>query len=501
LLSGGQEGSPVEAMRLLPAGRHRLRVAGQPTELVVRAIPALVFNVYPSTPQIAPFGTHTWERLAQHTLPNTNMIECHRADLPEGKEWVAQGKSWIINRTAPGLGGEDITAEQALATWREAPGYGTELMSGMQVDEYWAGWDRGKLLATVRSVSALADDPAFKGKLWIPFVVDMYRSDAGLLFMKATLALGWPFSIEKYLGEMPTEADARFHIESALAGTAEGWETALPGSLRRAIFTIMYAYLPYCTTNRCPQADFRVHLEMQLQTLATQPGYFGLWGVQPYRANYVDREIQDFTAALLRHYCIEGQTDRLLQDPYELKHVIDPDFAEGTAQWEVLPAQEGSVTPGQFAGYGTLEGRYPPAHYGDTFLVLTRGQGGPNVLKQEVKGLQAGRLYSLKVISADHQDLTDGKSRQAQTSLSIDVEKADVLPGSFAHPFCSVRGPQPFTRESPFWMTYHWMQFRASGPTAGLTISDWKGADEPGSPVGQETMVNFVELQPVYEAP
>ena len=50
----------------------------------------------------------------------------------------------------------------------------------------------------------------------------VFSSDAGLLFMKATLALGWPFSIEKYLGEMPTEADVRFHIESAFAGAAEG---------------------------------------------------------------------------------------------------------------------------------------------------------------------------------------------------------------------------------------------------------------------------------------
>ncbi len=501
LLSGGEEDGPVEAMRLLPAGRHSLRVTGRPTELIVRAIPALVFNVYPATPQIAPFGTHTWERLAPHTLPNTNMIECHKADLPEAREWVAQGKSWILNRTAPGLRGASVTADQALQVWRDAPGYGTDLMSGMQVDEYWGGWDRDNLLATVRSVGALAQDPAFRGKMWIPFVVRMYNSDAGLLFMKATLALGWPFSIEEYLGEMQTEADDRFHIENALATLAQGWETALPGSLRRAIFTIMYAYLPYCTTNRCPEADFRVHLQMQLQALATQPGYFGLWGVQPYRANYVDQEIQDVTAALLRHYCIEGRTDRLLQDPYELKHVTDPDFTAGTARWEVQSAEEDSVRADQSGGYGTLEGRYPPIHYGDTFLVLRRSEAGPNVVSQQVKGLEAGRRYSLKVISADYQALKDGESRKTETSLSIQVENVAALPGSFAHPFCSARGPEPFSREHPFWMTYHWLQFRATGPTARLSISDWQPDGEPGGPIGQETVINFVELQPVYEAP
>ena len=50
-------------------------------------------------------------------------------------------------------------------------------------------------------------------------------------------------------------------------------------------------------------------------------------------------------------------------------------------------------------------------------------------------------------------------------------------------------------------MTYHWLQFRASGPTATVSLSDWKAAQEPGGPAGQETIVNFVELQPVYEAP
>ena len=384
--------------------------------------------------------------------------------------------------------------------WREAPGFGTELMSGMQVDEYWAGWDRDNLVATTRSMAALADDPAFEGKLWIPFVVRMYSGEAGVLFMKATLAAGWPFSIEEYLGEMPGEAEDRDQINNAFATLAEGWETALPGSLRHAIFTPMYAYLPYCTTNRLPQADFRVHLEMQLQALATQPAFFGLWGIQPYRANYVDEEIQDFTAALLRHYCIEGRTDRLLADPYELRHVADPDFAQGTAQWEVAAAEEGSVQPGTFSGYGSLEGRYPWAAYGETFLVLKRAAARPNVLSQEVKGLEPGRVYSLKVISADHQDLVNGESRETTSALSVQVANADVLPGAFACPFHSARGPEPFTTTHPFWMTYHWLRFRATGPTASLSISDWASDAEPGGPIAQELMVNFVELQPVFEA-
>jgi hypothetical protein len=48
-------------------------------------------------------------------------------------------------------------------------------------------------------------------------------------------------------------------------------------------------------------------------------------------------------------------------------------------------------------------------------------------------------------------------------------------------------------------MTYHWLRFRAMGPTATLTLSDWTKSGEPGGPAGQQIMVNFVEIQPVLD--
>jgi hypothetical protein len=48
-------------------------------------------------------------------------------------------------------------------------------------------------------------------------------------------------------------------------------------------------------------------------------------------------------------------------------------------------------------------------------------------------------------------------------------------------------------------MNYHWRIFRATGAEARLTISDWAAPDDPGGPVGQELMLNFVEVQPYFE--
>ena len=510
-LPGGEESNvltshgaqpPVEAMRLLPAGRYVLAVSGSPTDLVVRAIPGLLYNVYPSQSQIAPFGPNDWQRLSRYTLPNTNMIEGQVIDTPEYREFVAQGKLWIANMQAPGLIDKEAwTPERMLEAWRKPRDWDLAKIGGIQSDEYYPGLANEMIMTTALSVARLAEDPDFSGKLWIPFVVRMYGSELAELFMKVAIGAGWPFSIEVYQGEAPTEQENREAIAARFGECAEGWERAYPGSLRRAILTPMYAYLPYCTTNCYPQADFRVHLDMQMQVLASDPAFFGLWGVQPYRSNYVDPEILDTMGMMLRHYCIEGKTGPMLTDPYELKHVTDPDFEQGTQQWQLAPAESGAITAGEFAGYGQLQGRYPGGAFGDTFLVMKRSARAPNRFSQELGGLQAGRLYSLKLITGDYADLQAGTSRKDQQAVAIQIEGAQVQEGGFSYPFCSARGPAPFTTQNRFWMTYHWLQFRAQGPTAKLTVSDWAKPDALGGPVGQEVMYSFLEVQPVLERP
>jgi hypothetical protein len=266
----------------------------------------------------------------------------------------------------------------------------------------------------------------------------------------------------------------------------------------------MYAYMPFCMTNRCPESDFRVHLDMQMQTLATDPAFFGLGGVQPYRSNYVNEEILNCMGRMLRHYAIEGRTDRMLSDPYELKYIANPDFAEGAKQWQVTAAEEGSVTPGKLAGYGSVQGRYPASLQGDTFMLMRRSAKAANILSQEIKGLTTGRLYSMKLITADYADLKAGKTRQAAVPISVAVDGAALQPGGFSEPFPSDHTKAklaPFnTKESTFWMTYHYLTFRATGPTAQLTIKDWTSDTDPGGPAGQQIMVNFVEIQPVLES-
>jgi hypothetical protein len=244
---------------------------------------------------------------------------------------------------------------------------------------------------------------------------------------------------------------------------------------------------------------------MQMQIMANDPAFFGLYGIEPYRSNYVDEEILNVMAKLLGHYAIEGNTTPFLTDPYELKHIANPDFADGLTSWTVSPAEVNSIIAGNYTGYGNLQGRYPGNNaINNTFAIMTRSAGAPNSLGQQIQGLQNGRLYSLKLITGDYKNLTGNVSSNAAQVLKITVDNgaSDLVvatPARFSQKFKSWFTVNGFNSTHPYWMTYHWLQFRATGPTAQLTIKDWQSDTTPGGPAAQQVMVNFVEIQPVLE--
>jgi hypothetical protein len=86
--------------------------------------------------------------------------------------------------------------------------------------------------------------------------------------------------------------------------------------------------------------------------------------------------------------------------------------------------------------------------------------------------------------------------------LTLTIEGSDVLPEkTFVSMIPNDGLPHelpPFTVRDKFWFNYHQVVFRAKSNTARLTISDWNEQGRPGGPVGQETMCNFIEVQPYW---
>lgn len=145
------------------------------------------------------------------------------------------------------------------------------------------------------------------------------------------------------------------------------------------------------TSDTEPSADYKVYLDMQMNMLANHPDCAGIYGVMAFSAG--DEEYARWIPALYRHYCIEGRTDRLSRDPYELRHLRNPDFRSGLDGWSVAPAEDGGIQIRSFERFGWLEGRFVQDSTGDRFLVSRRGAARPNTLSQTIDPRLPGRRY------------------------------------------------------------------------------------------------------------
>jgi hypothetical protein len=253
-----------------------------------------------------------------------------------------------------------------------------------------------------------------------------------------------------------------------------------------------------------PNVNYAAFLDMQMQFIATAPAFDGTRGLQGYYSLYAGEEVTRLFSRLLRHYAIEGNTERLLSDPYMLTHLTNPDFADGTEGWSLEPAEtDGSTIVAVTAkGFGALQGRFDKTGVGDTALLTKRSPDAPNRFSQQVRDLQPGRLYSLRFITGNYQDLLNGKDNEYLHAVSARVEGVTLIPDkcfqvqSLCHPAYTVG---PFHRGNLYRSNYHQLVFRATGPTARVVFSDWASDSAPGGPEGEQLLWNFIQVQPYFD--
>jgi len=488
-----------EAMLFLKRGEHRLTIdSAKGLRLDIRGIPEIAYCYYPTNPHIACYGPYDWAFMERYVLPDVNTLVSRSAVKPEEfQQWLREGRHWISNASLPGLGSPAPPAvDEVYSPWAKNPVATEPGYAGLIVDEFCGG-------ATMHypvwgeAVKRLYENPGFAGKVFYAWCGDLYEEPASLAFSRLLQDLGGRFSWEKYLREMPTEENARASIMEDIARPLEKWKAVTPNIERSLVVCLGYLSAPPETLNLDPRVSYHVFLDMQFQLLATEPVFAGLYGVMEYMADYADEESLRYTQELFRHYCIEGKRDRYNKDPYVLPHLANPDFDKGMQGWTAEPAETGSMDVKGMKGFSWLEGRYPRIAKGDRFCWMKRSAQRPNVVSQTARALEPGRMYSVKLISADLKQL----DQKLPTTLSIDISDAEILPEyafQFVYPSSYSHELGPYTREHPAYMSFHRLVFRPKGHEARLTISDWKTPTQPGADAGQETAFNFVELQPFH---
>ncbi len=501
-------GQDYEAMRYLSEGPHRVRVAGglKADRLVVRSIGELFYSMYGANPLVPETGDYTWDFLRKYVLDHVNTIIGRATDEYEQeiREWTGEGKRWMTQRNLPWV----KSADEAYEFWAGQMGMQHPLMHGIWADEFGGGRKFREMYPIwCEAIRRLKASPQFVGRQFYAYVGSTYNGDVEPL-VKTIVECGYRLAPEWYLREQFREEDVRSHFGPKWERSNRAkWAAADPEAPYDRVLILGLLSQPEESCDIYPHCDYNVYLDLQFQFIATEPAWFGLRGLQGYYSPYVGEEQTRLFARLLRHYAIEGHTERLLKDPYILTHLQNPDFLEGIKGWDLSPAVPGSEDEGgtmaakTAKGFGWLQGRYWRQNVGDSVLWTKRSSAKPNVFGQTIRDLEPGRLYSLRFFTGNYQDLLHGVSREYKHGVSVAIENVELIPDKtfqamikscYAHRFKS------FNRENPYRMNYHQRVFRAQGKTARLSLSDWASERESGGPAGEELVWNFVQVQPYF---
>ena len=506
----------LEAMRHLSAGKHTLTVkcngSARPTSLIVRAIPELLVPGLGYATWVKPYGNYNMKFLKRcGLLDNLNVIierTARSEDAAAIAAWADAGKRRLVRHGMyPLYIHKNVTPAVVFKDWSDSRGLNSPDYQGVIVDEFSGSGHGGigKYPAYSQVIRRIAGDAAFDGKVLYPYCMPMHTSKLSMDMLEAVVDSGYKWAEEKYLSEQVDEQQAMDYMDRRYVRNTLRYNGQFPGAARHMVMVPGYMSAPPETLNINPAADFKAYMDMQMHMFANNPALFGLYGVQWYHLAYADEEDVRFTAKLFRHYCIEGRKDRLTDDPYMLPHIVNPDFDEGDAGWTLEPVEPGGVATGHSKGYGKLQTRCAGGDEdcGDNFLVTKRSAKAPNRFSQQIRQLTPGRTYSVKMFTADYDHIKKGKSDQKKHHISISVNGVDMIPAKeIHHMFPSGQAGHmypPFDRENNLYVTYHRVVFRAKDTTAMLTISDWASDADPGGPVGQELMHNFIEVQPYLD--
>ena len=490
-----------EAMRELEKGRHTIRVEGAAgSALDIRAVPEIAFCYWPTHAVVKALKKRDRAFAERYVFPNVNVLITHDDMDPEFFDsWRAEGRSWISNSSLPGLNSDEApSADQVYAKWGSnacvtRPGY-----SGIIVDEFLSN-PPGHYAAWTAAMERLYENPAFAGQTYYAWVGDTFRHGPGLAFMQRLFDLGGRFPWEQYFHEEPSEDLAYLGVYLDLR-TLEEWNEAMPGVKERVLVCLGAFTTPTCSLNVNPGVNYIPYVDMQYHFLATDPLFFGLRGAFEYSVHYMDDDVLQYAMRLYRHYCIEGARAPYADYPYMLTHLRNADFVDGLDGWKAEPGQTEGIGTAHLRGLGRLQGRWASVGTGDHCAVMVCGEAAQNRLSQTIQDLEPGRLYSIKCIAANlddlHTEVPLGPWPVLQGAEVVDQGTfREVMPSSYA-----MAHPDDFEvkLDRMAFTTYSQTMFRPEGRTVELTLSDWKNG-APANPLGQRIGFNFIEVQPIFE--
>ena len=500
----------AEGMRWLVSGWYTVRCSNtglSPVNAVVRAVPELHYCRFPVLQRIPAFGLFDWPFLEAHILPHVNTVVGPLTEESDGRitEWTDRGGKWIDYYHLPHQ--EGITGQDACEYWAQRPGFQDPRLSGLIADEF-QGREHPLYPAWIEGIKLLGASPASQGRAFYGYCggPGMFARPQARELVRTMFAQDFYMAYERYLHEERTLEEMRALMDELLGGPMMRWRETFPGCHRRMVL-VLGLFAQGFGLNVHPDVDFKVHMDLQMQYVATHRAFEDLFGLHWWTSDFSDDETMKWLGQLYRHYAIEGNTGLLSEQygyTYELNHVTNPDFFDGFRGWTAVPASIKSMETRYMERYARMQGRYwhrnayPDEPAGNTYLWMQRRTDKPNHALQTVRGLKPGALYSAKMVSADYTDITEGVSRERLLGVALNIDNAEVLAEkSFQAAYPSQRW-EPFL-DQPAWFNLHRVVFRATDRHATIHITDWPDDSIPADADSGALMVNFIEVQPYFD--
>ncbi len=474
----------LETFRLLPAGRHVvcIRNAGTGGQIVVRTIPEL-FNYCPGVDNpIAENLHYDWDFQMKHmfsavTTLNGGVIPTERIG------WIKEnGYRWLANFQAEDLADDDELARRLASSG----GIRKPQYDGVTCDELFFGrFDQIQRYTTGLRAFDGADDHLIY--TWIVGKPGLSGVDHDFISACCNASRGrGRLLCEAYCRTKATEDEARTYLARYVGETFASIRDWHPLAVQSTgIIFGNFNQIPILSLSHHPEVDYKYFLDMQLHYVATDPTFKGLGCVGYWGSSYANEEQYRWSFMLLRHYCIEGRTDRL-SDKYGLSYIPgllkNGDFRGTLKPWSA----SGEVRLESHLGFGSrAQNRWGDnGDLGDTFAALGRTAS----LSQQVRRLVPDRLYCLQLCVFSVQDAKSNKVAPRRFPLKCDlVGDVEVLPSySWVHVDQRIKGR--YARNNGVARTnLHHLIFRAKGQNARVTLRN--DSDE-------ELGVNCVSLTP-----
>ena len=502
---------PMDAMRYLPAGRHVVTLSGAAGgELRVNAVRPLLIcpgeRVERTRLDRFLFGRDFYRRYIYHTFNTSQEFSFQELGVEHEEYGMVSGGEMRVPEPSPVWG--SLEALSAAVTNFVSFRKGFDLA----IDESSPVVPRLNQWTLAETCWPLAAGRQSLSVWWNNCHRNVCNDPKGQASMLAAIAnsgggRGWILP-ETYLVAYPDKERALAQ-ERQFGNLLESVRKQVPCAGNAVVFCFGGYLTPtgWCGYS-APETDMKVVFDSFIRNMAVSGAFRGVGGLGLTSIHKVDEELLRWILRCIRHYALRGETCSL-SDRYGFKfrpgHLANCDFTAGFAHWTPCPAEEGGLSITNIPGFGVrFKGRkmISPGP-GDSLAVFRRSAKAPNRLSQKVTGLEPGRLYSFSCFSADPSDIAKPGPQGREIGMRLSADSGAVEVPELAYTFACPQNRLPDGRDK--WSkrpvplrVVHRIVFRATGPEAVLSISDWSSPDAPGGEIGGRRIVNYCILRPYY---